>query len=217
MLLLSTFRRATTVIKRSLPGNIPAKYDPNTAPSLSPSSSQSDTADMGDKLSFIKTILIPAIISLSLYLLLTYLLLPFIRRHRQRYSQYLPLPRPTRLQDAVSSLLLPSGWAASRFRIHSPSGFRDRFMFGVAGRRSVSVDDDGISSVFDEEEGEDMVGFVIDERRREALERRRSEGLGEEEARLSRDLEEGFRDDSSSEEELEEEVEVVGSRGAFGR
>ena len=62
------------------------------------------------------------------------------------------------------------------------------------------------SSLFDDEEGEDMVGFDIDERRREALERRRNSAGEAEVVRLSRDLEEGFRDDSSDEEELEVEV-----------
>ena len=53
--------------------------------------------------------------------------------------------------------------------------------------------------VFDEEEGEGMVGFEIDQRRREALDRRRSGG--EEQRRLSRDLEEGFKDDSDEDSE----------------
>lgn len=44
-----------------------------------------------------------------------------------------------------------------------------------------------------------MVGFEIDEARREALDRRRSDGL-EVDRRLSRELEEGFRDDSEDEE-----------------
>lgn len=56
--------------------------------------------------------------------------------------------------------------------------------------------------LFDEEEGEGMVGFDIDERRREALERRRS-SVGDEDRRLSRELEEGFKDDSDDDEEME--------------
>ena len=56
--------------------------------------------------------------------------------------------------------------------------------------------------LFDDEEGEGMVGFdPIDERRREALDQRRS--LMEEERRLGRELEEGFRDDSDDEAEDE--------------
>ena len=52
--------------------------------------------------------------------------------------------------------------------------------------------------LFDDEEGEGMVGFdPIDERRREALEQRRS--MMDDEIRLGRDLEEGFKDDSEDE------------------
>jgi hypothetical protein len=57
------------------------------------------------------------------------------------------------------------------------------------------ADDD---SLFDEDEGEDLVGFNMDAGRREALERQRN-STGEGERRLSRDLEEGFRDDSEDE------------------
>lgn len=49
-------------------------------------------------------------------------------------------------------------------------------------------------SIYDEE-GEIMVGMHMDPARREALERRRSTAA-EAESRLSRDLEEGFMDDS---------------------
>lgn len=58
-------------------------------------------------------------------------------------------------------------------------------------------DDDG-HSVFDEEEGEGMVGFDIHPSRREALERTRGFEAGSE-GRLSRELEEGFMDDSDDE------------------
>ena len=47
-----------------------------------------------------------------------------------------------------------------------------------------------------------MVGFEIDQRRREALDRRRSGGE-EEQRRLSRDLEEGFKDESDEEQEAQ--------------
>lgn len=52
-------------------------------------------------------------------------------------------------------------------------------------------------SIFDEE-GENMVGF--DPSRREALERRRST-TSDDQPRLSRDLEEGFMDESDEEDE----------------
>lgn len=54
--------------------------------------------------------------------------------------------------------------------------------------------------LFDDEEGEGMVGFdPVDARRREALEQRRS--MMEDDRRLSRELEEGFRDESDDEAE----------------
>lgn len=58
-------------------------------------------------------------------------------------------------------------------------------------------DDDG-HSAFDEEEGEGMIGFDMDPSRREALERTRG-GVAGSEGRLSRELEEGFMDDSDDE------------------
>lgn len=57
------------------------------------------------------------------------------------------------------------------------------------------------ASIYDEE-GEIMVGMNMDPARREALERHRSSTAGEDvEGRLSRDLEEGFMDDSDDDEE----------------
>lgn len=58
------------------------------------------------------------------------------------------------------------------------------------------ADHDTIS--IDDEEGEILVGMDIDAARREALERRRG-SVAEAEGRLSRDLEEGFMDDSDEE------------------
>lgn len=75
-----------------------------------------------------------------------------------------------------------------------PSSWRRRAQF-VDGH---GEDDDG-RSVFDEEEGEGMVGFDMDPARREALERTRG-SAAESEGRLSRELEEGFMDDSDDEE-----------------
>ncbi|KAI9824786.1 MAG: hypothetical protein M1832_001614 [Thelocarpon impressellum] len=169
----------------------PPEADAQYMPHPDPSHSTAGTAAMGGSLSFLKvrflagTVLVPACISLAIYLLFSYLILPFARRHRHRYKQYLPLESISshttslrhRASDALLSLLMPSSWA------------RDR------GRRVIDEDD---SSLFDEDEGEDMIGFDIDSRRREALERRRSE-MGQGERRLSRDLEEGFKDDSEDE------------------
>ena len=54
-------------------------------------------------------------------------------------------------------------------------------------------------SDFDEEEGEEL--YEVDENRREALSLDARRGRNEDGSRLSRDLEEGFKDDSEDEEE----------------
>ena len=110
------------------------------------------------------------------------------RRHRARYAPYLPLAAPTfapaswrtSLADALCRLVAPSGWGRSH-RARVPSS-----------------DDD----LFDDDEGEGMVGFApMDSARREALEHRRS--LGHDERRLGRELEQGFKDDSEDDEDDE--------------
>lgn len=138
-----------------------------------------------------QTILIPLFLAAILYVLLALLILPFVRRHRSRYSQYIPMPAGvsdfptswrTKVSDALYNLFVPSTWGRNRTVIDG----------------SAHADDE----LFDDEEGEGMVGFdPIDERRREALEQRRS--MMEEERRLGRDLEEGFKDDSDDEGEDE--------------
>ncbi|KZM24540.1 uncharacterized protein EKO05_0008713 [Ascochyta rabiei] len=150
---------------------------------------------------FLRAILTPLFIALALYLSATLLILPFIRRHRTRYSQYLPMPTTlsthattwrTTLSDALYALFMPSTWTRQP-PIH------------------VHDDDDDDSSDFDDDEGEGMVGFdPIDERRREALEQRRREALEQrrslvdEERRLGRELEQGFKDDSEDEEGVDD-------------
>lgn len=132
--------------------------------------------------SLAKTLLIPAVISLALYLLLSFLIVPFFRRYHQRYSQYLPLQAISahtlslrdRIADAVMRFFLPSAW-----------------------RRQTDAQHDNIS-IFDEE-GEIMVGMDMDPSRREALERRRD--TADASSRLSRDLEQGFMDDSDDDED----------------
>ena len=58
---------------------------------------------------------------------------------------------------------------------------------------------DGSGSDFDENEGEEL--FDVDERRREALSLDARRGRDDDGRRLSRDLEEGFKDDSDDENE----------------
>lgn len=55
---------------------------------------------------------------------------------------------------------------------------------------------DGSVSDFDEEEGEEL--YEVDDNRREALSLDARRGRNEDGSRLSRDLEEGFKDDSDN-------------------
>jgi hypothetical protein len=149
-------------------------------------------------------VFIPLFLASLLYVLLVHLILPFVRRHRSRYSQYLPMPSSdlhpgsnswrTRLSDALYNLFVPTSWGRSR---------------------RIIVEGHNDDELFDDEEGEGMVGFdPIDERRREALEQRRS--MMDEE-RLGRELEEGFKDDSGDESEQGDERRRSLSRGREGR
>lgn len=67
----------------------------------------------------------------------------------------------------------------------------------TSGRQSLVETQNDTGSLFDEE-GEGMVGFEMDAARRAALERQRDDPRGSE-GRLSRELEEGFMDDSDDE------------------
>ncbi|KIX94264.1 uncharacterized protein Z520_09974 [Fonsecaea multimorphosa CBS 102226] len=226
------------VLRRSLPSTIVGTADTPPAP-VSTEVASSAMAGSGF-INFTKTILLPLSISLFLYLMVFYVLLPLYRRHRARYSQYLPLPLQS-VQSASASLssrllniiapahvrhglptlftrlIVPSTWSFRRSRGRSNS--------------IVSVDE---GTLFDEESGEAMVGFDAQERnrRRDAMERQvsnmdaatrtvsRGAGMGGEHVsdsnrRLSRELEEGFRDDSDNEDE--DDQVVVGRRGSSAR
>jgi len=145
-----------------------------------------------------QTIVIPAAISLSLYLLLSYIIIPLWQRYRGRYSRYLPLDTIStqtsslreRLADALASFLLPSSWRSN----YQP------------GRYEVSArgESDG---EFDENDGEEL--FEVDGGRREALSLDARRGRDESGHRLSRDLEEGFRDDSDDDDPTANRIEEV--------
>ncbi|CAF3458168.1 hypothetical protein SNK05_011223 [Fusarium graminearum] len=132
---------------------------------------------MGTTMSVIKTLIIPAVISLILFILLTYILIPLWRRYA-RYSQYLPL-------DTLSS--------------HT-SSLRERITARVAAWRSnrdvafASDDgsDDGIG-----DDGEELGN--VDEATWRQMEADTRAARPDNARRLSRDLEEGFRDDSDDE------------------
>lgn len=160
----------------------------------------------------IQTILIPLVVSALIYALLTYAILPLIRRHRHRYNQYIPMPTTlSNVSTHTSSIRrhLPSA-LSNLFLIPTSWPFRRRHVVDGSGGEHVHDDDD--DELFDEEEGEGMVGFDIDDRRREALEQRRSM-MGEEDRRLSRELEEGFKDESDDEADDERRRSLSRSRG----
>ncbi|KAH8652166.1 hypothetical protein BX600DRAFT_89212 [Xylariales sp. PMI_506] len=140
---------------------------------------------MGATLSVIKTLIIPAVISLILFVLSTYVLIPFWRHYRSRYSQYLPLDSisnhtssfRSRVQSAIANRLIPSRWRMS---------IRERL---------VQADDD---TGFDSDDGEELED--VDEERRHALSLDTAGRIETDSMRrLSRDLEEGFMDDSEDE------------------
>ncbi|KAH7008478.1 hypothetical protein EDB80DRAFT_438009 [Ilyonectria destructans] len=137
---------------------------------------------MGATISVIKTLIVPAVISLILFVLLTYLVIPAWRRYRNRYSQYLPLDSLSsqtsslrqRITDRLASIPFPTRWR--------PQG---NLVF-VGG----DISDD-------EDDGEEL-GDVDDETWR-AMENDAQARQPDNTRRLSRDLEEGFRDDSDDE------------------
>jgi len=198
---------------------------------------------MSKAISLLKTLAIPALISLAIYLFLSYILVPTFRHYQQRYAQYLPLQHIStqtssvreRMADALMHFFLPGG---SPFRRQPTSSSEDnnpaqpptssRFgrLFSTlrwwrrrrqrGGRDGPTSDnddedgsgDDGFSVFDDEEDGETMVGMNIDPVRRAALEQRRSfvgdfqhDDGDSRQVRLSRELEEGFMDDSGSDQE----------------
>ncbi|KAH0846981.1 hypothetical protein AYO21_02323 [Fonsecaea monophora] len=227
-----------SLLRRSLPSTIVNTED---APPAPVSTTVADSAMAGSGfLNFSRTILLPLFISLILYLVVFYALLPLYRRHRARYSQYLPLPLEsvqsasaslsTRVLNSVIPAQLRNMLPALFTRIFMPSTWAFRTSHGRS--NSIVSADDG--TLFDEESGEAMVGFDAQERnrRRDAMERQvsnmdaatrtvsRSGGLARQHEsdsnrRLSRELEEGFRDDSD-EDDQDDQV-VVGRRGSGAR
>ncbi|KAK8135929.1 hypothetical protein PG984_003869 [Apiospora sp. TS-2023a] len=135
------------------------------------------------------TLVIPAVISLLLFVVMSYVLVPLWRQYRSRYSHYLPLDSisnhtssfRSRLQDAIARWLMPSQWRL---------GIRDRLV------QADEESDAGFES--DGEELEDVLDNLGADRRH-ALSLDESMNHADSIRRLSRDLEEGFRDDSDDE------------------
>ena len=91
------------------------------------------------------------------------------------------------MQDAIVRWLMPSSW-------------RRDF---AGGQYTVNAQDGG--SDFDEDEGEEL--YEVDDNRREAISLDQRRGRDDSGRRLSRDLEEGFKDDSDDDEEEEEDAQ----------
>ncbi|KAI3396381.1 hypothetical protein diail_12271 [Diaporthe ilicicola] len=132
--------------------------------------------------------------ALIVFLLATYILLPLWQRTRNsRYGAYLPLETISngtqtvraRIQNQIARWLVPSTW-------------RERLQ-----DRLVIAGGPGSDNGYDSDEGEELDEVPEDEDVRHRLEReaRMNSGRPELERRLSRDLEEGFRDDSDEETE----------------
>ena len=168
--------------------------------------------------SFLKTLLLPALLALGIFLVISYAIVPLIqkwRRYRNRYTQYAPLAVPIGLSDPSHSSFVPRlGNLAHLFGHLVPDGLKDWIAAKVvvthdlAGRRRRRVVD-GSSPIADEENLADLV----DEEEMESFDEERERQRGRREAlslslqrgrradesserRLSRELEEGFRDDS---------------------
>ncbi|PHH69958.1 hypothetical protein CDD82_7417 [Ophiocordyceps australis] len=139
--------------------------------------------------SLFKNLVVPAIISLVIFLVLTFLLAPLWRRYRARYSQYLPLDA---LSQHTSSL---RHRFAHRFAALTPlatflAGPRAVFAHGAQTQSSASVSDLDDAEELDE----------IDEVAWRSIQQHVfTVTVPDTTRRLSRDLEEGFMDDSDQE------------------
>jgi hypothetical protein len=137
---------------------------------------------MGNTISVIKTLAIPAVISLILFLLSTHVILPFYRRNYARYAQYLPLESissgTTSLRDRVVRF-----WAARLRAAHTG--------------RPGGVFPDSAASQSDDDDGEEELA-TVDPAAMAVRGPRGAPSRPDNVRRLSRDLEEGFMDDSDS-------------------
>ena len=180
-----------------------------------------------------QTVVAPLLVAAAIYLLLMFVLLPIYHRYRaniSRYAQYAPLNSTLQSTTSIFGEYMPEALRAQ--------SIRDRIgnLFGTvlptwtrsnqSARRDSVVSEDG--GLFDEESGERMIGFDMngDTRGRRgrlgvrdagetnainaAIGRVRDDGIST--RRLSRELEEGFMDDSAS--EMSDEEVTVGRRRA---
>ena len=124
---------------------------------------------------------LPAAIAASIYLVCAYILVPLLHKHRSRYDQYLPM-------DTISSTSTTLRDRCMDFVARIALPRRYRVVDGSLGLRRESSDS------FGDEEGESMVGFDVNRRDRSVRGGRVE--IVTSDGRLSRDLEEGFKDES---------------------
>ena len=107
-----------------------------------------------------QTLIIPALIALICYLVLTFVAIPFWQRYRSRYSQYLPLETISnqtssvrqRVQNAIGRFLVPSAW---RQRL------QDRLVVGAEHGSDGDYDSDDGEELGDiDEEDESRLGSM---------------------------------------------------------
>ncbi|KAI9898560.1 hypothetical protein N3K66_006920 [Trichothecium roseum] len=144
---------------------------------------------MSDKKKAIKTLIVPAVISLVLFLTITYILFPAYRQYRARYAQYIPIES---LQSRTDSLRARLAHPAAAWR-----SWRSAWLQRVRDARQESL------SHIDVEEGVESSEELgdVNEQLRQAMAAHAAAAARtlEQSRRLSRDLEEGFRDDSEDE------------------
>lgn len=96
---------------------------------------------------------IPALIAAALYVGITFVILPLVKRHRERYSQYLPLDSVQRhtegLRDRIGNFVMRMV-VPRRQNVQDASGSR---------RESRSGSGSGEDFVFSDSEGDRMAGF----------------------------------------------------------
>ncbi|KYK61630.1 hypothetical protein DCS_02773 [Drechmeria coniospora] len=141
-------------------------------------------------LTFIKTLFVPAIISLVVFLALTFVLVPFWRRYRSRYSQYLPLDTISNHTTSLRHRIM------GRFTTFTPLStfLSGRFPAGVVPGSSVLGSASPTDGETGDEDGEELED--VDEETWRAIDWRVSSIRPDLSTRLGRELEAGFMDDS---------------------
>ncbi len=102
-------------------------------PEMSPLRSPAPDTPHANKPSTRQTLIIPATISLAIFIVVTFVVFPIWRRYRNRYSQYLPLDTISdqtaslrhRITNRLTTLTLPSTWRRDRGRVSAGGGLSD--------------------------------------------------------------------------------------------